>query len=60
MASRRAGRSIFDLEVVVLFSTAVVLRDFGTHGLLAVGLFIALLSVAFVYEWRWGALEWRA
>ncbi len=49
---------IFDLEVVLLFPTAVVLRDFGVHALLAIGVFIALLVVAFVYEWRRGALEW--
>lgn len=51
---------IFDLEVVLLIPTSVVLRDFGTHGLLSVGLFISLLVVAFVYEWRRGALEWEA
>jgi NADH-quinone oxidoreductase subunit A len=51
---------IFDLEVVLLFPTAVVLRDFGVHALLAIGLFIALLVVAFVYEWRRGALDWVA
>lgn len=50
---------IFDLEIILLFPTAVVLRDIGTHALLAVGLFIFLLGVALVYEWRRGALEWR-
>lgn len=50
---------IFDLEVILLFPAAVVLRDFGTHALVAIGLFIALLGVAFLYEWRRGALEWR-
>ena len=49
---------IFDLEVILLFPTAVVLRDFGVHALLAIGLVIALLGVAFVYEWRRGALDW--
>jgi NADH-quinone oxidoreductase subunit A len=49
---------IFDLEVILLFPTAVVLRDFGVHALLAIGLFIALLGIAFVYEWRRGALDW--
>ena len=51
---------IFDMEVVLLFPVAVVLRDFGLHALLASGLFIALLVVAFVYEWRRGALDWMA
>lgn len=50
---------IFDLEVILLIPTAVVLRDFGLHGLVAVGLFIALLGLAFVYEWRRGALDWE-
>ncbi len=50
---------IFDLEVLLLFPIAVVLRDFGVHGLLACGLFIGLLTVGFVYEWARGALEWR-
>jgi NADH-quinone oxidoreductase subunit A len=49
---------IFDLEVVLLFPVAVVLRDLGLHALLASGLFIGLLVVAFVYEWRRGALDW--
>lgn len=51
---------IFDLEVLLLFPVAVVIRDFGMHGLLATGLFIGLLGIAFVYEWRRGALEWRS
>jgi NADH-quinone oxidoreductase subunit A len=50
---------IFDLEVLLLFPIAVVLRDFGMHGLVAVGIFIGLLGVAFVYEWARGALNWQ-
>ncbi|MEJ7785714.1 MAG: NADH-quinone oxidoreductase subunit A [Solirubrobacteraceae bacterium] len=46
--------------MVLLIPTSVVLRDFGMHGLLSVGLFVGLLAVAFVYEWRRGALDWRA
>jgi NADH-quinone oxidoreductase subunit A len=48
----------FDLEVVLLYPTAVVLRDLGLHALLAILLFVGLLGVAFVYEWRRGALDW--
>lgn len=51
---------IFDIEVLLLFPVSVVLRDFGTHGLLAMLFFLLPLVVAFVYEWRRGALEWRA
>jgi NADH-quinone oxidoreductase subunit A len=37
---------------------ALQLEAFGLHALGAVGLFLALLGVAFVYEWRRGSLEW--
>jgi NADH-quinone oxidoreductase subunit A len=50
---------IFDLEVLLLLPTSVVLREFGMHGLLSVGLFLTVLTVALVYEWRRGALDWR-
>jgi NADH-quinone oxidoreductase subunit A len=50
---------IFDLEVLLLFPTAVVLRDLGMHALVAIGVFIGLLGVAFLYEFKRGALSWR-
>jgi NADH-quinone oxidoreductase subunit A len=50
---------IFDLEVLMLFPAAIVLRDFGMHAVIAVSIFIGLLFVAFVYEWRRGALDWK-
>lgn len=50
---------VFDLEVIFVYPAAVVLRDFGVHGLIAVGIFIGLLGIAFVYEWARGALDWR-
>jgi NADH-quinone oxidoreductase subunit A len=50
---------IFDLEVILLFPAAVVLREFGMHAVGAVSIFIGLLIVAFVYEWRRGALDWK-
>jgi NADH-quinone oxidoreductase subunit A len=50
---------IFDIEVVLLLPAAVILRDLGTFAVGAVGLFIVLLGVAFVYEWRRGVLNWR-
>jgi NADH-quinone oxidoreductase subunit A len=49
---------IFDLEVILLFPVALQLEAFGLHALGAVGLFLLLLVVAFVYEWRRGSLEW--
>ena len=50
---------LFDIEVIFLYPVAVQLRAFGTFALIEVGVFIALLTVAFVYVWRRGALEWR-
>jgi NADH-quinone oxidoreductase subunit A len=50
---------IFDLEVILLFPVAVVLREFGMHAVGALSIFIGLLVVAFVYEWRRGALDWK-
>lgn len=50
---------IFDLEIILLFPAAIMLRDFGFHALGAIGIFVGLLGIAFLYEWRRGALEWR-
>jgi NADH-quinone oxidoreductase subunit A len=50
---------LFDLEVVLLLPAAVVLRDFGVHGLLSIGLFISLVAIALLYDWRRGGLEWK-
>ena len=57
---------IFDLEIAFLFPWAVVLKDFvaedGGSGLfifLAMMLFLAVLVVGFIYEWKKGALEWE-
>ena len=49
---------IFDLEIAFLFPWAVSLDTVGTFGLLAMALFLALLVVGFIYEWKKGALEW--
>jgi NADH-quinone oxidoreductase subunit A len=49
---------IFDLEIAFLFPWAVALDSVGTFGLLAMALFLAILVVGFVYEWKKGALEW--
>ena len=50
---------LFDIEVIFLFPVAVMLRDFGTFAMVEIAVFISLLSVAFVYVWRRGALEWK-
>lgn len=50
---------IFDLEIAFLFPWAVVLDKIGLFGLAAMGIFLGLLIVGFIYEWRKGALEWE-
>jgi NADH-quinone oxidoreductase subunit A len=49
---------VFDLEIAFLFPWAVALGKIGRFGLLAMGIFLAILVVGFVYEWKKGALEW--
>jgi NADH-quinone oxidoreductase subunit A len=49
---------IFDLEVVFLYPWVVVFREVGLPALIAVGIFLAILVLGFVYEWGKGALEW--
>ena len=50
---------IFDVEVVFLYPWVIVFRDLGTYGLWVMGIFLFLLVVGFLYEWRKGALEWE-
>ena len=50
---------IFDLEIAFLFPWAVALDSIGLFGLLAMALFLTVLIVGFVYEWKKGALEWE-
>ena len=49
---------IFDLEVAFLFPWAVALKDIGWLGFTSMMIFLGVLTVGFVYEWRKGALEW--
>jgi len=49
---------IFDLEVAFLFPWAVAFKTVGWYGFWSVIVFLAVLTVGFVYEWRKGALEW--
>jgi NADH-quinone oxidoreductase subunit A len=50
---------LFDLEIAFLFPWAIVLDDIGFPGFLAMMVFLAILTVGFVYEWMKGALEWE-
>jgi len=49
---------LFDLEIAFLFPWAVVLPELGFFGYAAMMIFLAILVVGFVYEWKKGALEW--
>lgn len=49
---------IFDLEIAFLFPWAVSLDTIGGFGLLAMAVFLLILVVGFIYEWKKGALEW--
>ena len=50
---------IFDLEIAFLFPWAIMLDEIGVFGLLAMFLFLGILVVGFIYEWKKGALEWE-
>ena len=50
---------IFDLEIAFLFPWAIVLDQIGMFGFLAMMLFLGVLVIGFIYEWKKGALEWE-
>jgi NADH-quinone oxidoreductase subunit A len=50
---------IFDLEIAFLFPWAVSLDAIGGFGLIAMAIFLLILVVGFIYEWKKGALEWE-
>ena len=50
---------IFDLEIAFLFPWAVALGEIGLLGFWSMMIFLAVLTVGFIYEWRKGALEWE-
>ncbi|PWK48500.1 NADH-quinone oxidoreductase subunit A [Pleionea mediterranea] len=50
---------IFDLEIAFLFPWAVVFNELGWFGVTTMAVFLALLVVGFIYEWKKGALEWE-
>ena len=49
---------IFDLEVAFLFPWAVAFKELGWFGFWSMMIFLGVLTVGFVYEWKKGALEW--
>ena len=50
---------LFDLEIAFLFPWAVVLREIGLFGFVSMMIFLGILVVGFIYEWKRGALEWE-
>jgi NADH-quinone oxidoreductase subunit A len=49
---------VFDVETVFLLPWAVVMREVGVAGFVSAGIFIFILTVGLIYEWKKGALEW--
>ena len=49
---------LFDVETVFLLPWAVVMREVGLAGFVTAGMFIFILTVGLIYEWKKGALEW--
>lgn len=50
---------LFDLEIAFMFPWAVVLKEIGLFGYVAMMVFLGILVVGFIYEWMKGALEWE-
>jgi len=49
---------IFDLEIAFLFPWSVALSSVGLYGFISMMIFLFLLTIGFIYEWKKGALEW--
>lgn len=50
---------IFDLEIAFLFPWAIALKQIGVFGFWSMMIFLGLLTIGFIYEWKRGALEWK-
>ena len=50
---------IFDLEIAFLFPWAISLGNIGALGFWSMMIFLSILTIGFIYEWRKGALEWE-
>jgi|TARA_B110001452_G_C14984225_1_gene344070 NADH-quinone oxidoreductase subunit A len=50
---------IFDLEIAFLFPWAISLGNIGTLGFFSMIVFLGVLTIGFIYEWKKGALEWE-
>ena len=50
---------IFDLEIAFLFPWAISLGKIGMFGFVSMMIFLSILTIGFIYEWKKGALEWE-
>ena len=50
---------IFDLEIAFLFPWAITLGNIGYFGFYSMMLFLSILTIGFIYEWKKGALDWE-
>ena len=50
---------IFDLEIAFLFPWAITLGNIGVFGFFSMMLFLFILTIGFIYEWKKGALDWE-
>ncbi len=51
---------LFDVEIIFMFPWAVNFKVLGWFGFVAMMIFLLLLTIGFMYEWKKGALEWRS
>ena len=50
---------IFDLEIAFLFPWAISLGKIGLYGYISMLIFLFILTIGFIYEWKKGALDWE-
>ena len=50
---------LFDIEVIFLLPYAVLVKQLGLYGLIVTGVFVVILTIGLVYEWKKGGLEWE-
>ena len=50
---------LFDLEIAFMFPWAIVLNELGWYGVISMSVFLGILVIGFIYEWKKGALEWE-
>ncbi|MDR2040521.1 MAG: NADH-quinone oxidoreductase subunit A [Bacteroidales bacterium] len=50
---------VFDVETVLLFPWATIMKDLGTQGLVSVSFFLVILTLGLAYAWKKGALTWK-